>query len=195
MSWYSAQRVRYFFSSVLGLGVSLYSAHAQTIDPATSLSPPKNDFSEAIEDNSFLIEEAYNQEPGIVQHISTGMYFATPHHDFQYAFTQEWPLAGQTHQLSYTIPYSFKNENNAPGVGDILLNYRYQLFRSSDWAAVAPRFSLIIPSGSVDKGLGSGTMGIQFAVPISKRLSDLFIVHTVAANLLRDLRRRNGRRS
>jgi len=44
-----------------------------------------------IEDNSFLIEEAYNQEAGVVQHIST---FALQRgtRAWVYAFTQEWPL-------------------------------------------------------------------------------------------------------
>src|SRR5215468_7880365 len=58
--------------------------------------------SRPIQDNSFLIEEAYNQEEGVVQHIftfhrqpSTGLWHAT--------FTQEWPVSGVTHQLSYTL--------------------------------------------------------------------------------------------
>ena len=48
-----------------------------------------------IQDNSFLLEEAYNQEAGVVQHISAfqrmrgGEWIAT--------FTQEWPAPGQTH--------------------------------------------------------------------------------------------------
>jgi hypothetical protein len=176
--------------TLFALALSLHWAYAQGVDAATTFSLPRHEFSEAIEDNSFLIEEAYNQEPGVVQHISTGVYFPRPHQDFQFGFTQEWPLAGQTHQVSYTIPYSFTNENNAPGVGDILLSYRYQLCTSSDWAAVAPRFSLIIASGSVDKGLGSGSMGIQFAVPVSKRLSDFFVVHlNASATVLPEARR------
>lgn len=41
----------------------------------------------AIQDNSFLVEEAYNQEKGIVQHISTFVYYADSH-DWSYSFTQ-----------------------------------------------------------------------------------------------------------
>ena len=60
---------------------------------------------EPIADNSFLIEEAYNQEPGVVQHISN---FARPEGGdaWDFGFTQEWPLGGMRHQLSYTVPSS-----------------------------------------------------------------------------------------
>ena len=45
---------------------------------------------EGIMDNSFLIEEAYNQEEGVVQHINTFM--RQRHGDWLYTFTQEWPI-------------------------------------------------------------------------------------------------------
>src|SRR5262245_48740936 len=53
-----------------------------------------------IQDNSFLLEEAYNQEPGVVQHISFFTY-AAESEAWLYAFTQEWPAPGDArHQLS-----------------------------------------------------------------------------------------------
>src|SRR5205823_11660166 len=55
----------------------------------------------SISDNSFLMEEAYNQEPGVVQHISAFQLFRGAD-SWAYSFTQEWPLFGRTHQLSYT---------------------------------------------------------------------------------------------
>ena len=55
-----------------------------------------------IQDNSFLIEEAYNQEFGFVQHISNFIYLADSR-DWAYTFTQEWPITGIRHQLSYTL--------------------------------------------------------------------------------------------
>jgi hypothetical protein len=58
---------------------------------------------QAIADNSFLIEEAYNQESGVVQHISSWAR-ALSTAAWAFTFTQEWPLGSQTHQLSYTIP-------------------------------------------------------------------------------------------
>jgi len=59
--------------------------------------------SRPIADNSFLIEEAYNQERGVVQHISVWQRDLRSR-AWAFTFTQEWPLSTQTHQLSYTIP-------------------------------------------------------------------------------------------
>jgi hypothetical protein len=140
----------------------------------------KTEFSEAIEDNSFYLEEAFNQEPGVVQHISTLTYFASPQKDVGYSFTQEWPVGSQVHQLSVTVPYSFLNGNTMSGINDILINYRYQLFNATDWAAVAPRISIILPTGDQDKGMGNGVVGIQTNIAASKRLTDLVIAHANA---------------
>src|SRR5438876_6718461 len=70
---------------------------------------------EGIMDNSFLIEEAYNQEAGIVQHIFNGVYSVdrisgTTQRRLDLSFTQEWPAYGQAHQFSYTIPYSIVDQ-------------------------------------------------------------------------------------
>src|SRR5882762_3810381 len=67
---------------------------------------------EGIMDNSFLIEEAYNQEPGVVQHIFNAIYgvdklFRARNHEVLLAITEEWPIFTQKHQFSYTVPYSF----------------------------------------------------------------------------------------
>ncbi|MGB2869010.1 MAG: transporter [Bacteroidota bacterium] len=127
-----------------------------------------------IQDNSFLIEEAYNQEDNVVQHISNGTIY---HRDFAYSFTQEWPLGGQAHQLSFTIPYltfdSFANH----GVGDILINYRYQALFEEHSVAVAPRASVILPTGSKSDGMGWGVVGLQFSVPASIELSEEWVTH------------------
>src|SRR3954451_21027572 len=56
-----------------------------------------------IQDNSFLLEEAYNQDAGVVQHISN-FTRAAGGRLWAYTFTQEWPLSGMRHQGSYTIP-------------------------------------------------------------------------------------------
>lgn len=53
--------------------------------------------------NSFLIEEAYNQERGVIQHISTFSRMWNSK-DWSYSFTQEWPgLRDPRHQFSYTL--------------------------------------------------------------------------------------------
>jgi hypothetical protein len=134
-------------------------------------------YSEAIEDNSFFIEEAYNQDVRVVQHISNALFVHQPTHDFMYSFTQEWPAFGKAHQLSYTVPYLSLNSGAASGLGDLMLNYRYQLAYPEDWAAVSPRLSVILPTGNKDKGTGRGAYGLQFDLPASKRLSDPFVAH------------------
>lgn len=134
-------------------------------------------YSVAIEDNSFLIEEAYNQEAGVVQHIFTGMQNFTPIKDWEFSFTQEWPMWGQTSQFSYTILYNSYNSGNVAGLGDLLLNYRYQLTGKGDFVAMSPRLSIIVPSGNKDEGLGMGTPGVQLNFPVSKRLSEDFAMH------------------
>jgi hypothetical protein len=133
-------------------------------------------FPAAIEDNSFLVEEAYNQEEGVIQHISSLTYSRSTR-DFVYGFTEEWPLFQPAHQISVTLPYSFLDSNSVRGLGDALINYRYQLFTKERWAAVAPRVSLILPSGSVRNRLGLGAPGLQVNVPVSKRLSNHWITH------------------
>ena len=139
---------------------------------------------EAIQDNSFLIEEAYNQEAGVVQHIfnlvwerENGEGEAT-----SFVFTQEWPVFSQTHQLSYTVPYSWLNEqgDSNSGLEDVMLNYRLQALSESDsLPAVAPRLSLIFPTGDEDQGLGFGsdTVGLQFNLPVSKIVADRWTLH------------------
>lgn len=135
------------------------------------------EFSESIEDNSFLIEEAYNQDEGVVQHIFNAVYFTKPEKDLMLSFTQEWPLFNSRNQISYSIPFSSLNSDSVSGVGDILINYRYQISDKSSWAVVTPRISIILPSGNYDKGLGHKVVGVQFGFPFSKRLSDGWIAH------------------
>lgn len=137
----------------------------------------QREFSPAIADNSFFIEEAYNQEAGVVQHISTCTWYRYPQNNLSCNITQEWPLGSEKHQLSYTVPFSFLNSNSVRGIDDVLINYRYQLFDEKHRAAVSPRISLIIPSGNVSRGLGSGSLGVQLNFPVSKRLSEHFVTH------------------
>jgi len=128
-----------------------------------------------IQDNSFLIEEAYNQEAGVVQHIQIFQYLKKSK-DWLYTFTQEWPAPKLTHQFSYTIPVTHMHDNDTTGVGDILLNYRYQAVMQ-DKIALAPRFSLILPTGDYKKGLGTDTFGYQVNIPLSVELSDKLATH------------------
>jgi hypothetical protein len=131
---------------------------------------------QAIADNSFLIEEAYNQESGVVQHISSWARALTTAM-WAFTFTQEWPLGSQTHQLSYTIPVVRTESPSNTGLGDALLNYRYQLRRADARVAIAPRLSMLLPTGSSSRRLGSGEVGAQLNVPVSVILGRTFVSH------------------
>ncbi len=136
-----------------------------------------NRIAKALQDNSFLIEEAYNQEPGVVQHIAS---LRRQGRDWFFGFTQEWPLGSQAHQFSYTIPYSWLRSDGQRfhGIGDVMLNYRWQALDESERSpAVAPRLSLILPTGNEDKGLGTGSAGYQAFLPVSKIVGDRVTLH------------------
>ena len=129
-----------------------------------------------IQDNSFLLEEAYNQEEGVVQHIQMFQYLKKSK-NWQYTFTQEWPVPNQTNQFSYSIPIlHMADPTNSSGIGDIALNYRYQaVFK--DHIALAPRLSVILPTGDYKKGLGTDSVGFQTNIPLSVELSDKIVTH------------------
>lgn len=133
-----------------------------------------------IQDNSFLIEEAYNQEAGIVQHISSFARFVDSK-DWAYTFTQEWPAPrNPRHQFSYTLAvlHFGKFSRSAAGIGDVLLNYRYQVIGNAESRlAFAPRFSLICPTGQAAAGTGAGGLGVQTNFPVSVVVSRKFVTH------------------
>ena len=131
--------------------------------------------SPAIADNSFLIEEAYNQEPGVVQHINAWQR-ALRSAAWAFTFTQEWPLGTQTHQLSYTIPVQRTERPSSTGFGDAAVNYRYQL-RADARVAIAPRLSMLLPTGSSTRGLGTGHVGVQLNMPVSVALAPSLVSH------------------
>jgi hypothetical protein len=133
-----------------------------------------------IQDNSFLVEEAYNQDPGVVQHIFNwqrsrgGNWIGT--------FTQEWPAGGLAHQASYTLPLlNLPGSGGKTQLGDVGLNYRYQLLGSGEAAvACAPRLTLLLPTGDYRHGYGSGAPGVQGAVPVSVVLTPRLVLHADA---------------
>ncbi|WIL19816.1 hypothetical protein [Geothrix sp.] len=132
-----------------------------------------------IQDNSFLVEEAYNQEPGVVQHISTFTRFQESK-DWIYTFTQEWPVGGITHQLSYTLPWQrLASLDGKQAFGDVALNYRYQLLGDGEAkVAIAPRLSVLLPTGDEKTGYGRGATGIQVMFPVSVVLTDTLVAHS-----------------
>jgi hypothetical protein len=133
----------------------------------------------SIQDNSFLMEEAYNQEEGIVQHINSFQRLRGG--DWLASFTQEWPVPKQAHQLSYTVLYTRVDSDTIShtGLGDVALNYRYQLAGSGESKfACAPRVSVLLPTGDQRRDLGSGGVGFQVNVAMSTVLSEKLVMHT-----------------
>ena len=146
--------------------------------PATSL-PAPSDSSRPweIEDNSFLVEEAFNQEAGVVQTIFGGLFFQQS--GWALSFTQEWPAPGIKHQLSVSIPVNglklADGERGPDGLGDIALNYRYQLMEEGPGKpAIAPRLTVLTPTGNQGRGLGVGAWGWQMNLPVSKQHRDFY---------------------
>ncbi|HEU0012586.1 MAG TPA: transporter [Longimicrobium sp.] len=126
-----------------------------------------------IRDNSFLVEEAYNQEEGVVQHVGTWTF---AERDWAFGFTQEWPVFG-AHQLSITLPVN--QVGDATGLGDAALHWRYQVPGLEQLrTAIAPRVSLIFPTGDELRELGGGRNGIQVALPVSIDVAPGLVTHT-----------------
>jgi DtxR family Mn-dependent transcriptional regulator len=124
-----------------------------------------------ITDNSFLVEEAFNQEPGIFQHIFG--FYRPGDGSWVSAFTQEWPVRVQAHQLSYTVALGSNGTDS--GIGDVFLHYRLQMWNeSSNRPAFSPRVSLVVPTGNAAKGLGNGSPGWEINLPFSKQIRDLY---------------------
>jgi len=127
-----------------------------------------------LRDNSFLIEEAYNQEPGVVQHVGT---FALGRIDgWALGFDQEWPLGGMRDQLSFSL--GLLDTGADIRMGDIELAYRRQLVGEPESRLlVAPKFSLFWfqavdgPDGNKE-GVG-GSVGL----PVTFVLAPSIVTH------------------
>lgn len=150
-------------------------------EKTSSTEPSKSaEAAPGIQDNSFLVEEAYNQEFGVVQHIQTFQRMWNSK-DWAYAFTQEWPFDPRPrHQLSYTLGvlHSGSHPESGSGLGDLILNYRYQLLGGGkEKVAFSPRISLMFPTGSTRAGRGVGGVGYQMALPLSWVLSEKVVTH------------------
>ena len=144
-------------------------------EDAASIPPNKP---EKIRDNLFLLEEAYNQEPGVIQHIQSFI-FNPREKSWNYNFTEEWPVPTDRHQLSLTIPVADQGKSGSAAFGDVLVNYRLQAIGVGGTGrfAMAPRVSLVLPTGKYQAGNGRGGAGFQFNLPVSVELGDHFVTH------------------
>ncbi len=123
-----------------------------------------------ITDNSFLVEEAFNQEAGVFQNIfgptrANGRWGASVHPGVAGCLTGT-PVLVHAHLL---------DGDTAIGLGDTLLNYRYQaVMEGPGRPAFSPRASLVVPTGSVEGGRGAGSYGLQVNLPFSKQRGDIY---------------------
>lgn len=124
-------------------------------------------YADKLNDNSFLIEEGYNQEARVIQHIFSTTINGLDKIDFSY--TEEWPLFSQRSQISATI-----NWNDY--LGNILINYRYQILPHKMFA-IAPRLSIVLPVADKKYDEGVSGWGIEANLPISVDLSKRFTLH------------------
>jgi len=123
-----------------------------------------------ITDNSFLVEEAFNQDPKVVQSFFGMMRQSGG--DWMATFTQEFPVPGKRHQLSYVIVAD--SVDSKAGFGDVYLNYRLQAMEEGPGRpAFSPRLSAILPSGRHAAGEGNG--GLQVNLPFSKQRGDFYL--------------------
>ncbi len=151
-------------------------ASSQSAGTATGASPEPP---APIRDNSFLIEEAYNQEAGVVQHINS-FFDSLKNRDWIYTFTQEWPIKGQKNQLSYTLTLTDPGRTGGEtGPGDMFLNYRYQVAGGGpERVAFAPRVSLLIPTGDEKENRGLGHYGFFMNLPLSVEFTPTLVGHS-----------------
>ncbi|HXZ79906.1 MAG TPA: transporter [Terriglobales bacterium] len=140
---------------------------------------PNSDENSPIQDNSFLVEEAYNQEDGVIQHIFTFQRWASSG-DWLFTQTDEWPLRNLKHQLSLTVAAAHAGSipGSDAGWGDTAVNYRYQLLGNGEvQLAIAPRLSVLLPTGNSTLGRGSGGIGLQTNIPVSIVLNKRLVTH------------------
>jgi hypothetical protein len=123
-----------------------------------------------IRDNSFLIEEAYNQDRNVVQHIAT--FTDTRNGIWALGFTDEWPVDGVRNQVS--VGATLVDNSAAGEFGVFAFNYRRQLVANPDAAViVSPRLSLFADVGSA----GKSPYALQVNVPVTAVLSGALVSH------------------
>ena len=126
-----------------------------------------------IRDNSFLIEEAYNQDRNVVQHISTMALGRDG--GWVFNFTDEWPLDGPRDQAS--LGATLLNADGSTGFGLLAFNYRRQAVGGVDAAfVVAPRLSLLAVFAGSDSR-NDGGVALQANLPVTTVLSRSFVAH------------------
>ena len=128
----------------------------------------------AIEDNSFLLEEAYNQKKDEYQFIH--YYQSSKEGEQEYFFQLEAPLTHETHQLSFDFSYLRPSEIPEFTVSDTQLNYRYQAMKINEHM-LTERLTLVIPTGSERYDSGSGEYAFSFMQSATFPLGERYMNH------------------
>lgn len=125
-------------------------------------------------DNSFFLEEAYQQPAGVYQFIQTFQTFEKGG-GYNYAFAAEIPITDLIHQFSITTARA-REDGLQSSTGDTTLNYRYQPY-NRDGKLVTERFGLIVPTGSVKQKTSNGVYGFEFMQAATIIFSDRWANH------------------
>lgn len=115
----------------------------------------------AIEVSGFLVEEAYNQEPGQVQQIAGAR--AMRGGAWSADYTQEWPLFSERHQLDLEAGVAHHDGLSSLGAG-----YRYLLMGDED-APLAVSPGVEVAWGREE---AEDEWELELALPASVRLAD-----------------------
>jgi len=134
-----------------------------------------------LEDNSFMLEEAFNQDMGVIQHIFNANFDKFRFETLQLSYTQEIPLTHRKHQLNLCFNYLMQGNTTgslqANGFGDLYVSYRPLIFDERDWLMFIPRLTVIVPTGDASRKLGNGAWGLQVNLAATKRLSKKLVMH------------------
>ena len=85
-----------------------------------------------IRDNSFLVEEAYNQDRNVTQHIAN--FAETRDGDWAFTFTDEWPMGSVRDQLS--VGMVLLDADATGDIGALAFNYRRQVIGNPEAAVI-----------------------------------------------------------
>lgn len=132
-------------------------------------------FAEPLEDNSFLVEEAYNQEPGVVQFIQVYQKDVKTK-NWDYVFINEIPILDESNQFSYELPLGYDEVLESSQIRDIKLNYRREFFRNNQIVATG-RISLVLPTGKYEDGFGLGALGVEGSLITSIKINQNWSQH------------------
>lgn len=167
-------------ASIAGLAQSNPRREAESVATDPQISKAAKSEAEKLDNrflqsNGLLVETAYHQEEGEVQHTFT--FSHSRQGGWASVIAQEWPVFSEKHQVSFSLPAALlvKSPDGNRGVGDLTLEYSYFLLgNNKSRITVAPGVGVSLPTGSVAKGFGAGGPGALVKLPISIMLSRRF---------------------